>query len=290
MQPALATDAALSVERLIVASGLPALEARVLAAHALGVERAWLSAHGQERLDDSMRLRVEAIFRRRREGEPLAYLTGAREFYGLDFGVTPAVLIPRPETELLVQLALERLRGGERVIELGTGSGAVAIALALERPDLEVTATDCSAAALQVARANAQRHGARVRFESGRWFAAVPGESFDMVVSNPPYIAAGDAHLAQGDLRFEPWLALQAGPDGLACLREIASAAPAHLRPGGWLLLEHGFEQGPACVALARSLDYLAIEDFRDLAGNPRTLVAQAPGAPRRFDLGAVSR
>ena len=272
-----------SLATLMRASGLPLLEARILAAHALERDRAWISAHDTDELAPPQQAVVENLFRRRRAGEPVAYLTGEREFYGLSLAVTPAVLIPRPETELLVEQALALLGGSGRVLDLGTGSGAIAIALAFSRPAVEVHACDASAAALDVARANASRHGVRVRFSHSDWFAALQGERFDMVVSNPPYIALQDPHLDQGDLRFEPREALVAGGDGLECIVAIAAAAREHLQPGGWLLLEHGYDQGDACERLIGQLGYQSVSDHRDLAGNARVVQAQFdPAAARR--------
>jgi release factor glutamine methyltransferase len=185
--------------------------------------------------------------------------------------VTPEVLIPRPETERLVQLALERLPAPARALELGTGSGAIAIALATERPGLGiVVATDGSEAALALARRNARDHGVEIAFVLSDWFDALGPEQFDLIVSNPPYVAAGDAHLERGDVRFEPRLALVGGGDGLACIREIAVRAQNRLRPGGWLLMEHGYDQGDRCVKLLSTLGYAAVTDFHDLAGWPR--------------------
>jgi release factor glutamine methyltransferase len=186
--------------------------------------------------------------------------------------VTSDVLIPRPETEHLVELALERLPVGTsaRVLELGTGCGAIAIALACGRPGLGIVATDVSETALALARQNACDHGAEIDFMLSDWFGALGPEQFDLIVSNPPYVAAGDAHLERGDLRFEPRLALVGGEDGLACIREIAALAQNRLRPGGSLLMEHGYDQGDRCVELLGALGYTEVADFNDLAGLPR--------------------
>jgi release factor glutamine methyltransferase len=207
----------------------------------------------------------------------VAYLTGEREFYGLPLRVTRDVLIPRPETELLVDLALERLpnRAG-RVVDLGTGSGAVAVAIAHAAPDAEVVAIDASPAALAVARENARRHGAAIRFVEGDWFAGLAGERFDLIVSNPPYVAAGDGHLGEGDLRFEPRAALVGGPDGLDAIRAIVAGAKAHLAAGGWLLFEHGFDQAERCRSLLGMYGYADIEGWRDLAGIARVAGGRA--------------
>jgi len=182
------------------------------------------------------------------------------------------VLIPRPETEILVELALQRMpeKASVRVLDLGTGSGAIAVALALERPQARLTAVEVDYAALSVARANAARHRVSVRFFCGDWFGALPGESFDLIVSNPPYVAAGDAHLAVGDVRFEPQRALLGGADGLDCIRAIVAKAGAHLGPGAWLLFEHGYDQAEACRALLEAGGYREVHSWPDLAGIPR--------------------
>jgi len=218
-----------SVEQLLKGSGLPPSESRILIAHALGVGRAALAAHPEREVGQA-RGAIESLFARRRAGEPVAYLTGEREFYGLAFKVSPAVLIPRPETELLLEFALSHARDGGRALELGTGSGAVAIALALQRPGVSVTACDVSGAALEVARTNAARHRAPVRFVKSDWFSGLAGERFDLILANPPYVASGDPHLDQGDLRFEPRSALDAGPSGLEQIGRIAREARHHLQ------------------------------------------------------------
>lgn len=264
-----------SLAAILKTSGLDRLEARVLAAHALGVERVWISAHENEEINDRAAAQIQVLHQRRSAGEPVAYLTGEREFYGLSFSVSPAVLIPRPETELLVDCALPLLREGSRVLDLGTGSGAIAIAIAHHYPAAEVIACDASAGALEMARANARRHGAEVRFMKSDWFSALQGERFDMVVSNPPYIALGDPHLTQGDLRFEPCEALVAGVEGVECIEAISAAAVDYLLPGGWLLLEHGHDQGEVCVRMLQQLGFTQICDHRDLAGIARTVQAR---------------
>ena len=258
------------------ALGLPIeeayLEARLLAGHAISRNAAQLVAASEEVLNDEDQGRICALVERRRGGEPVAYIIGRREFFGLELKVTPAVLIPRPETELLVEQALARLPAGQplRVLDLGTGSGAVAIAIAHERPDARVTATDRWEAALCVARENAARLGARVRFVPSDWYAGLAGEAFDLIVSNPPYVAEGDPHLHQGDLRFEPREALVGGSDGLECLRRIVAGAPSYLRQGGWLLLEHGFDQGAECRFLLEETGFVEVFTARDLAGLER--------------------
>jgi release factor glutamine methyltransferase len=267
-----------TIAALLTSSGLPPLEAQVLAAHALGISRARLLAASQRALDAGSAREVERLFLLRRAGEPVAYLTGEREFHGLSLKVNADVLIPRPETELLVDLALERLpnRAG-RLLDLGTGSGAIAVAIAHAAPDAEVVAVDSSPAALVVARENARRHGAAIRLVEGNWFDRLAGERFDVVVSNPPYVAAGDAHLGEGDLRFEPRSALVAGPDGLDAIRAIVAGAKAHLVPGGWLLFEHGFDQAERCRSLLAMYGYAGIASWPDLAGITRVAGGRAP-------------
>ncbi|MBP6796530.1 MAG: peptide chain release factor N(5)-glutamine methyltransferase [Luteimonas sp.] len=248
-------------------------DAELLLAHALGRPRSWLYAHADTVAPAAEAARFEGLVQRRARGEPVAYLCGHRGFWTLDLMVTPDTLIPRPETERLVELALERLprTGSARVADLGTGSGAIALALARERPCARVAATDASAAALAVAGANARAAGlANVCFHAGDWFAALPGQRFDLVASNPPYIADGDPHLHEGDLRFEPSAALSSGQDGLDAIRTIVADAPAHLLPGGWLLLEHGWTQGAAVRALLESAGFIEIDTHRDLEARER--------------------
>ena len=252
--------------------GLPPLEARMLLARVLEKTRAWLIAHANEVPGAGAEQAFAVLAERRRQGEPIAYILGKREFYGLDFGVTRAVLIPRPETELLVELALERIpeNSAVRVLDLGTGSGAVAVVLAKERPQARLTAVDVDYAALSVARANATRHRVGVRFFCGDWFGTLRGETFDLIVSNPPYVAAEDPHLSMGDVRFEPQRALVGGADGLDCIRAIVVKAGAHLNPGAWLLFEHGYDQSEACRALLEARGYAEVQSWPDLAGIPR--------------------
>ena len=254
------------------------LEAQVLLGQALGQSRAWLIAHGGEALDAAQTAAFADLFERRWSGEPIAYILGEREFYSLNFKVTPAVLIPRPETELLVELALERIpvNGSCQVLDLGTGSGAVAVTLALRRPQAEVVAVDQSAAALDVARENARRLGAgKLRLVQSDWYGALGGEKFDLIVSNPPYIAAADPHLARGDLRFEPAAALASGADGLDDIRAIVRGAAAHLKPGGWLLFEHGYDQAAACRELLAQSGFRQVGSSADLAGIARISYGQ---------------
>jgi len=257
-------------------------DARWLLAHAAGRSQTWLFAHARDPVPAGVADRFEALVARRAAGEPVAYLTGVRGFWGFDLAVTPATLIPRPETELLVELALARLPANDaRVADLGTGSGAVALAIARERPDASVLATDASVAALEVARANAQTLGlARVRFALGDWYAPLAGARFDVIASNPPYIEDADPHLAQGDLRFEPASALSSGADGLDAIRTLAAGAIAHLAPGGWLLVEHGLAQGAAVRGLFSEAGLVEVATERDLEGRERVTLGRAPGAP----------
>lgn len=255
------------------------LEAELLLAHALSRPRSWFYAHASDGLEAADADAFEALVRRRLRGEPVAQITGRRGFWSLELAVTPDTLIPRPETERLVELALERMPRGEplRVLDLGTGTGAIALAVASERPLADVTATDASPAALAVAEANARDAGLPVRLLAGDWFAAVPREQFDLVLSNPPYIADADPHLGQGDLRYEPRTALASGPDGLDAIRAICAGTPAHLAPGGWLLVEHGFDQGESVRALFRAAGLEQVATERDLEQRDRITLGRRP-------------
>ena len=259
--------------RIIAALGLDKrearLEARVLGAFAWNVAPAWLIAHDTDILNELQSAAFEALLARRLTGEPMAYLTGMREFYGRPFRVTPDVLIPRPDTELLVEQALARIPSdlAVDVLDLGTGSGCIAITLALERPLARVTAVDRSPAALAIAQRNAAMLDARVEFLTSDWFDALAGRRFDLVVSNPPYIAAADPHLARGDVRFEPLTALAAGHDGFDDLRHLIRGACAHLKPGGTLLLEHGYDQSEGVKALLRESGFGHPQSWADLSG-----------------------
>lgn len=261
-------------------AGIDRADAEALLLHVLGRDRAWLFAHARDPVGDEAAAAFAGLVERRANGEPVAYLTGRRGFWTLDLAVSPATLIPRPETERLVELALERLEDapGFRVADLGTGSGAIALALASERPQARVVATDASAGALAVARANAAAHAlSNVDFRQGPWWAPLQGERFDLVASNPPYIAAADPHLGQGDLRFEPASALAAGADGLDDIRQIIDGAPAHLLPGGWLLLEHGWDQGAAVAGLLRERGFAAVSTEQDLEARDRVTLGRRP-------------
>jgi release factor glutamine methyltransferase len=264
------------------ALGVDRLDAQLLLAHRLQRSRTWVIAHDDDHLPDAVAQAHLQDLQQRAAGVPLAYLVGWREFRGLRLSVTPAVLVPRPETELLVDWALELLTGriAPRVIDLGTGSGAIAIALAHSRPDARVTATDVSAEALLVARGNTGRLGADLSFVQGSWWSAVPPPvQFDLVVSNPPYVAAGDPHLLA--LQHEPRLALTPGGDGLDALREIAAGALARLQSGGALLLEHGHDQGPAVRQLLTAAGLERVQTRRDLAGLDRCSGGHKPQAAR---------
>lgn len=284
-QPGLQTVGAFvthAAARLAGKSPTPRLDAEVLAMHVCGLTRSELITRADAELCGSASARLEQLLARRARGEPIAYLTGHREFWSLDLVVTPAVLIPRPETELLVERALALIPedAAWTVADLGTGSGAIACALAKERPHCRIIAIDASREALAVAAENVRRLGfANVELRQGEWCAPLAGTRCDMIVSNPPYVAEGDPHLSQGDLRFEPRAALVAGSDGLDAIRTIARDAPQLLKPGGWLLLEHGFDQAPAVTSLLQALGYRDIANFGDLANQPRVVQARTPPA-----------
>lgn len=263
------------------ASRLPREDAEPLLLHVLGQDRAWLFAHATDPVPPAKAAAYRALVQRRVEGEPVAYLTGRRGFWTLDLEVGPDTLIPRPETELLVELALERLDPWEpvRVADLGTGTGAIALAIASERPAAAVVATDVAKATLAVAVRNAEANGiANVWFRRGDWCQALGHDRFDLITSNPPYIAEGDPHLSQGDLRHEPARALASGADGLDAIRVLAATAPAHLVPGGWLLLEHGHEQGAAVRALLEQAGLVEVGTARDLEARDRVSFGRRPG------------
>lgn len=266
---------------LTLEPSVAALEAQTLLAHTLKKSRTYLLAHPEANIDPINTTSFTALLKRRLSGEPIAYILGQREFFGLAFRVTPAVLIPRSDTELLVELALAIVPENERstVLDLGTGSGAIAIAIAKMRPMSCVTGIDQSAEALAIAKENAhQLNVPNLQFLQGGWFTPLETNSrFDVIVGNPPYIAENDIHLSQGDLRFEPAAALTSGPDGLDAIRAIACKAAQHLTATGWLLLEHGFEQGAECRKILFKHGFQRIESHRDLAGLERVTLAHAP-------------
>jgi release factor glutamine methyltransferase len=255
------------------------LDAEVLLAHALDAPRTRLHAWPDEPVSAARAAHFRTLVARRADGEPVAHLTGRREFWSLSLEVTADTLIPRPETERLVEVALSLVAGDRAaaVAELGTGSGAVAAAIASERPSWRVVATDLCPRALAVAARNMARLGLdNVALRSGDWLDALAGERFALIVANPPYVACDDPHLGRGDVRFEPALALRAGRDGLDAIRRIAASARAHLLPGAALALEHGYDQGPAVHALLRQHGYRELRGYRDLAGNDRVAVGLA--------------
>jgi len=259
-------------------SDSPRLDAELLLCQVLKVSRSYLFAHAHDELNLAQVQDFENLLARRIAGEPIAYLLGKREFWSFTLKITPDVLIPRPDTELLVEQSLARLPEQARVLELGTGSGAIAIALAVERPHCVVLATDISQAALNLAQENAQRltlNEARIQFMRSAWFAEIPAQQFDLIVSNPPYIAADDPHLTQGDVRFEPYGALVAEAQGFNDLREIIETGFHYLVTGGWVLLEHGYTQGAAVRGLFHAAHYQQIETYQDLAGLDRVTVGR---------------
>ena len=260
-----------------------ASEARILLLHVLGQTPVWLFSHDRERIDAAQARRFGELVVRRGAGEPVAYLTGSRGFWTLELAVSPATLIPRPETELLVEQALARLPDDGRplrVADMGTGTGAVALAIAKERPQALVVATDLLGPTLAVAVGNAQRNGIdNVTFRRGSWYTALGRDRFDVIVSNPPYIRADDIHLQQGDVRFEPPPALASGEDGLDAIRVIAAGAPQHLVPGGWLLLEHGWHQGAQVRELLAAAGLEQVETVVDLEGRDRVSLGRRPGS-----------
>jgi len=257
------------------------LDAELLLAHVLHKPRTWLHTWPEQELSAEQAAQFQQLVSRRAGGEPVAHLVGQQAFWSLTLQVTADTLIPRPETERLVELALERIpaQASCRIADLGTGTGAIALALAKERPNSLVVATDQSAAALAVARDNARRNQlGNVQFRQGNWLEALQDEAgFDIIVSNPPYIKVEDPHLQQGDVRFEPAGALKAGRAGLDDLQHIIQNALPHLKAGGWLLLEHGYDQGKAVVQLLKQAGYEQVRDYADLAGQPRVAEGRKP-------------
>ncbi|MGY1488870.1 peptide chain release factor N(5)-glutamine methyltransferase [Methylobacillus pratensis] len=272
-----------AANRLQQAGGLDMVESRIeiraLMQHSLGnVDYAWLIAHGDDAVTDALRARFESLLARRIKGEPVAHILGRREFYGRDFIVTPDTLIPRPDTETLVEAALDRISVNQAcgILDLGTGTGAIGITLALERPHAKVTIVDYSEAALAIARENARQLSAHnVAALHSDWFSALKDQRFDLIVSNPPYIETADPHLQQGDLRFEPVTALASGADGLDDIRIISAQAADHLTPNGWLMLEHGYQQGAAVRNILQHHGFTNIDTATDLAGHERVTLGQ---------------
>jgi len=259
----------MNLEDLLKSAPIEIMEARILAAHSLQWSRVQLITQNKQTLSTSQVDDIQRLFRRRFHGEPIAYLIGQREFFGLSFEVTPAVLIPRPETELLVELALERMTSNARVLDMGTGSGAIAVALAHTRPESKIFASDVSEQALAVSQRNSDRHQTAVTFFQSNWYEQV-SEKFDLIVCNPPYIRAGDSHLIQGDLRFEPVDALTDHQNGLTAIEIIVQGAPTYLKSGGWLLLEHGYDQAHLTRELFHPSTWSDVQSWRDLAGIER--------------------
>ncbi|OAI12053.1 protein-(glutamine-N5) methyltransferase, release factor-specific [Methylomonas lenta] len=262
-----------SVMRLAHASDTPHLDAEVLLCHCLSKNRSYLRAWPEHHPSAAQSLQFWALIEQRCLGEPIAYLTGQREFWSRAFMVSPDVLIPRPDTELLIELSLQHLPSNQagKIIDMGTGSGILAITLAAERPLADVIATDISSAALNIAKKNAQQLAVgNIRFLISDWFDAVTESNFDLVISNPPYIAADDPHLQQGDVRFEPESALISGEEGLKDIRLLSEQARNHLKPNGLLLIEHGYNQQTQAQAILQTLNYRQIQTHPDLSGNPR--------------------
>jgi release factor glutamine methyltransferase len=267
-----------AVESLLTTSDSAVLDAEVLLCTVLGRERTYLRAWPDQELDPELVDAYKALLNERQQGKPIAYITGNREFWSRDFQVSPDVLIPRPDTELLIELSLALISATQphRVIDLGTGSGIIAVTLAAERPHAHISATDISAAALQIAKANAAKHQAEnIQFYQSNWFDGIPDDKFDLIVSNPPYLAEDDDHLQQGDLRFEPLTALISAQQGLCDLRTIADTARDWLKNGGFLLVEHGYNQQQDVQNLFRSLGYFNVETHTDLSGQPRVTSGQ---------------
>lgn len=273
-------DAARLDTTLNVGATTARIEAQCLLQQVLNVPRSYLLAHAEQVLNASQQAAYDTLLRRRLLGEPVAHILGEREFFGLMFKVTPDTLIPRPETELLVELALQHIPtyAPFHVLDLGTGSGAIALSIAQSRPDAEVVAVDAAEAALQVARGNAQRlHIANVNILCSNWFSALAGQRYDLIVSNPPYIAADDVHLNQGDVRFEPISALASGADGLDDIRRIIAGAGEFLAHGAWLLLEHGYDQADKVRTLLEQSGFTEVFSAKDLSGIERVSGGMLP-------------
>ena len=265
----------------LAASDSPKRDAEILLGHVTGRSRTYILAFGETLLDEQTLAQLDALLIRREKGEPVAYLVGEREFWSLPLSVSPATLIPRPDTECLVEQALLRLNAQPaRVLDLGTGTGAIALAIASERPDYDVIGVDLQPDAVALARYNASKLAINnAQFLQGSWFTPVNGQRFAVIVSNPPYIDAADPHLAQGDVRFEPASALIADNNGLADIELIVEQAPHYLEPLGWLLLEHGWEQGEAVRNILLGVGFNAVETIRDYGDNDRVTLGQWSGA-----------
>ena len=259
-----------TIESIMRSSPVEQLEARMLIGHVTQLTRVQLITQSERALNAAEAEQLSTLFQRRIAGEPMAYLLGEREFFGLTFQVDPAVLIPRPDTELLVELTLQHLPLHGRVLDMGTGSGAIAIAIAHTRRDARVTALDVSENALLVAQSNAKNNQVDVEFLRSDWFAAIAKQQFDLIVSNPPYIVAGDRHLSEGDLRFEPIDALTDHADGLSALRTISQRAANYLSDDGWLLMEHGYDQAEAVRDLLSKNNFTEVQSWCDLANIER--------------------
>lgn len=260
----------------LAASDSPRLDAEVLLCHATGFSRAHLFAWPEEQVKEPLVNLFRQLLSRRVEGEPVAHLTGLREFWSLELEVTPDTLIPRPDTELLVEQALEIIpeKAAWDIADLGCGSGAIALAIARERPNCRVMAVERSEKAFEVARRNGQRLGfTNVTFRKGNWFEPLAGETFELIVSNPPYIASSDPHLSLGDVRFDPQSALVSGEDGLDDIRYLIVSAHGYLKPGGWLMVEHGFEQGEIVMQLFQEQGFRSVADIRDYQGHGRVAI-----------------
>jgi release factor glutamine methyltransferase len=267
--------------RRLSAGESPKRDAEILLGFVTGRSRTFIMAFGETSLTASELEELEALLARREQGEPVAYLVGEREFWSLSLSVSPATLIPRPDTECLVEQALLRLPASpQKVLDLGTGTGAVALAIASERPDCQLTGVDLQPEAVKLAQHNAQKLAiSNASFVQGSWFAPVAGQQFAVIVSNPPYIDAADPHLAEGDVRFEPASALVADNAGLADLQTLIEHAPQHLLPGGWLLLEHGWQQAQEVQQLFRQAGYHQVATVKDYGGNDRVSLGQWQGA-----------
>lgn len=263
-----------------VAANEAKLEAQLLIQHVLNVNRAWLIAHANDALRPDIHADFASLLNRRLLGEPMAYILGYREFYGLKFKTTPSTLIPRPDTETLVEVALAKISPltAEKILDLGTGTGAIALAIASNRTEAQVTAVDASQAALNIAVENAKNLNiSNIHFMLSDWFAALNHDKFDVIVSNPPYIEQNDAHLTQGDLRFEPMSALASGADGLDDIRQIIDDCLVYLKPQGWLMLEHGYQQALQVADLMAQIGLTHIETIKDLGGNDRVTIGKNP-------------